>query len=52
MDMVVSDLAPCVDPEACKYVLEQFCEEAGIKIISHSWARGVSMAGDRIDSMF
>lgn len=52
MDMVVDDLAPCVDPEACKLVLEQFCEEAGVQIIYHSWASDVSMSGNRIEAIF
>ena len=52
MDMVVNDLAPHVDPEACKYVLEQFCEEAGVRIIYHSWASDLLMSGDRIDAIF
>lgn len=52
IDMVVDDLAPCVDPEACKYVLEQFCQEAGVQIIYHSWASDLVMAGDRIDAIF
>ena len=33
MKMVVNAKAPCVDPEACKYVLEQYCEESGVQII-------------------
>ena len=53
IDMVVmDDMAPCVDPEACKYVLEQFCQEAGVQIIYHSWASDLAMAGDRIDAIF
>ena len=52
MDMVVDELEPCVDPEACKYGLEQFCEEAGVQIIYHSWASDLAMSGDRIDAIF
>lgn len=52
MNMVVNDLAPCVDPEACKYVLEQFCEESGVQIIYHSWASDIAMSGDRIEAIF
>ena len=51
MRMVVNAKAPCVDPEACKYVLEQFCEEAGVQIIYHSWATNAIMSGDRIDAV-
>lgn len=51
MDMVVNPLAPTVDPEACKYVLEQMCLETGVQIIYHSWAGGAIMSGDRIDSI-
>ncbi len=51
MKMVVNAKAPCVDPEACKYVLEQFCEEAGVQIIYHSWATNAIMSGDRIDAV-
>ncbi len=51
MDMVVNPLAPCVDPEACKYVLEQMCVESGVKIIYHSWASEAIMSGDRIDAI-
>lgn len=52
MDMVVDDLEPTVDPEACKYVLEQFCQEAGVQIIYHSWASDLAMSGNRIDAIF
>ena len=51
MRMDVNAKAPCVDPEACKYVLEQFCEEAGVQIIYHSWATNAIMSGDRIDAV-
>lgn len=51
MKMVVNAKAPCVDPEACKYVLEQFCQEAGVQIIYHSWASNAIMSGDRIDAI-
>lgn len=52
MQMVVNDLAPVVDPEACKYVLERYCVESGVQLIYHSWASGVAMSGDRIDAIF
>lgn len=52
MKMVVNAKAPCVDPEACKYVLEQYCEESGVQIIYHSWASDAVMTGDRIDAIF
>lgn len=52
MKMVVNAKAPCVDPEACKYVLEQYCEESGVQIIYHSWASDLAMSGDRIDAIF
>lgn len=52
MKMVVNAKAPCVDPEACKYVLEQYCEESGVQIIYHSWASDAVMSGDRIDAIF
>lgn len=52
IDMVVDDLEPTVDPEACKYVLEQFCEESGVQLIYHSWASDLAMSGDRIDAIF
>ena len=52
MKMVVNAKAPCVDPEACKYVLEQYCEESGVQIIYHSWATDAVMSGDRIDAIF
>ena len=52
MKMVVNAKAPCVDPEACKYVLEQYCEESGVQIIYHSWASDAVMSGDRIEAIF
>ena len=52
MKMVVNAKAPCVDPEACKYVLEQYCEESGVQIIYHSWASDAIMSGDKIDAIF
>ena len=52
MKMVVNAKAPCVDPEACKYVLEQYCEESGVQIIYHSWASDALMSGDRIEAIF
>lgn len=51
IDMVVNPKAPCVDPEACKYVMEQMCVEAGVKLIYHSWAGDLMMSGDRIDTV-
>ena len=52
MKMVVNAKAPCVDPEACKYVLEQYCKESGVQIIYHSWATDAVMSGDRIEAIF
>ena len=52
MKMVVNAKAPVVDPEACKYVLEQYCEESGVQIIYHSWASDAVMSGDRIEAIF
>ena len=52
MKMVVNAKAPCVDPEACKYVLEQYCKESGVQVIYHSWATDAVMSGDRIDAIF
>ncbi len=51
IDMVVNPQDPCIDPEACKYMMEQMCIEAGVKLIYHSWASEVTMSGNRIESV-
>lgn len=43
---------PIVDPEACKYVLEQMIQEAGVRLIYNSHAAQLIMSGDRIQTLF
>ncbi len=42
---------PTPDPEACKYMMGEMVEEAGIHVIYGSLAANVLMSGDRIDSV-
>lgn len=42
---------PIVDPEACKYVLEQMIQEAGVRLIYNSHASQLIMSGDRIQTI-
>lgn len=37
------------DPELLKHVIDRMILDAGVKVLFHSWACGVSMDGDKID---
>lgn len=47
----VNPLNPRVDPEAAKYLLDKMIYEAGVKILYNTTAAGVTMSGNRIDSI-
>ena len=47
----VNPLNPCVDPEATKFLLDKMIYEAGVKILYNSTAAGVTMSGNRIESV-
>lgn len=51
MKMAIVPVRPVVDPEACKYVLDQMIEEAGVQVLYYVTAAQVSMSGDRIDAV-
>ena len=42
---------PVVDPEACKYILEQMIQEAGVQLIYNSHASQLIMSGERIQAV-
>ena len=42
---------PCADPEAAKYLLEKKMKEAGVRVIYNADAVGVTMSGDRVESI-
>ena len=47
----VNPLNPRVDPEAAKYLLDKMIHEAGVKILYNATAAGVTMSGNRIESV-
>ena len=47
----VNPLNPRVDPEATKYLLDKMIYEAGVKVLYNSTAAGVTMSGNRIESV-
>ena len=47
----VNPLNPRVDPEATKYLLDKMISEAGVKILYNATAAGVTMSGDRVESV-
>ena len=51
MGMAVNEKNPTVDPEACKYVLDEMCREAGVQTIFFCTAAEVVMSGRRIDAV-
>lgn len=47
----VNPLNPTVDPEAAKYLLDKMIYEAGVQILYNCTASGVTMSGNRIESV-
>lgn len=47
----INPLNPRVDPEATKYLLDKMIYEAGVKILYNTTAAGVTMSGNRIESV-
>ncbi len=47
----VNPLDPQVDPEATKYLLNKMIFDAGVRILYNSTAAGVTMSGNRIESV-
>lgn len=47
----VDPLNPRVDPEAAKYLLDKMIFDAGVKILYNATAAGVTMSGNRIESV-
>ncbi len=47
----VNPLDPKVDPEATKYLLDKMIYEAGVQVLYNATAAGVTMSGDRIESV-
>ena len=47
----VNPLDPQVDPEATKYLLDKMIYDAGVQILYNATAAGVTMSGDRIESV-
>ena len=52
LGMSINDENPTVDPEAAKYVLEEMINEAGVKVLFHTWGTNVIMEGDTIKGIF
>lgn len=44
-------LNPRVDPEATKYLMDKMIKEAGVKVLYNVTAAGVTMSGNRIESI-
>ncbi len=51
MGMAINEKNPTVDPEACKYVLDEMCREAGVQTMFFCTAAEVVMSGRRIDAV-
>jgi hypothetical protein len=51
MGMAIHEENPMVDPEACKYVLDEMCREAGVRTIFFCTAAEVAMSGYRIEAV-
>ena len=51
MGMCINEMNPMVDPEACKYVLDEMCREAGVQTIFFSTAADVILSGSRIEAV-
>ena len=47
----VNEVSPRVDPEATKYLLDKVVQEAGIRVIYNATAAGVTMSGNRVESV-
>lgn len=47
----VNPLDPQVDPEATKYLLDKMIFDAGVRILYNATAAGVTMSGNRIESV-
>lgn len=52
LGMSISEVDPVVDPEAAKYVLEELINEAGVKMLYHTWGTDVIMDGNTIKGVF
>lgn len=49
--MARNEIRPMVDPEACKYMLDEMCREAGVQTVFFSTAAQVTMSGSRIEAV-
>lgn len=47
----VNPLNPKVEPEATKYLLDKLIAEAGVRMVYNATAAGVTMSGNRIESV-
>lgn len=47
----VNPLNPKVDPEATKYLLDKMIYDAGVRVLYNATAAGVTMSGNRIESV-
>ena len=47
----VNPLNPQVDPEATKYLLDKMIYDAGVRVLYNATAAGVTMSGNRIESV-
>lgn len=52
LNMSINTVNPVIDPEACKYVLDEMIREAGVKILYHSWGVNVIIEDRIIKGVF
>ncbi|MDB4582007.1 FAD-dependent oxidoreductase [Draconibacterium sp.] len=52
LGMAIHEINPVIDPEAGKFVLEEMIQEAGVKMLYHSWGVNSIMDGNTIKGVF
>lgn len=52
LGMAIHEINPVIDPEAGKFVLDEMIQEAGVKMLYHSWGVNAIMDGNTIKGVF
>jgi len=52
LGMAIHEINPVIDPEAGKFVLDEMIQEAGVKMLYHSWGVNAIMDGNIIRGVF
>lgn len=52
MGMSIHEENPIVDPEAAKYILDEMINEAGVKMLYHTWGSQVIMEGNELKGVY